>query len=1267
MAQPKAEYVHKYGDDPMTTLEYLFPCREVSCDQVLNEVLSANEEPDDSELTLLKPYESQYMAFMNAVNRFRVRLCFSIGAASCGLLYWQEAFVLNAFETPDPRGTAALYGLSFGLIVPTFTFGVLMTFVPWGRTRLERYPRCIQQAKGPIYPLVILLIPLFNVTRMRFAYSAVVGVFIVVVFFVVQLAAGPDATSSIVFTTLNYSMSVIGGMVSSYQKELLKRRNFTLGLNFSGTDDDASSRIHNPYYAKEVVCYRWTQAFRHADLERRFYRYWYLLDGNPYENPNAGILHADIYLSWRFAVAGMCLNQVVLVLQDVINLYKTPTHFVALGFRVGCIVPAYMILFGCMYYFCRAYAKGWMVSRVVASSSKRQMSVRDDLVGVHHGYTHTMQAITAVVILFHVYLTVNIGVMSVYFMGFLNATLVAHRSSFRLRFMYSSMLTMVACLAFLFGTRNVLSRQTHLEYMCYLGVVQILGMIVSYEEENLRRSFFIKKSLRALEFKAWLASLTRVQSWVRARMVRKANDARHRLKPPPLVPPASIIVANGHDVARRTGSTRVTPLAKFSLTVPLADIDINKNLRDLQGKLADIDINKNLRDLQGKLADVDINKNLRDLQGKLADVDLNKNLRDLQGRLNKNNEVVTSASSRMSKAGRFGLYSTCVSVLIAFGQVMFFLAKQKAVTWQAALNEIYDANHDKHDDTLTFTSTSFVSKQHNLHKRVFVQKQFELCMASVKMDPNLLFFEACAYYFYYEVRFLDAYRIAGSDDDGDIHNGISGPSELVLYWLSFGLIVPTFGLGVVATFVPWGRRRLERYPRCVQQAKGPIYALVILLIPLFNVTRMRFAYSAVVGWAIVVTYSVVEIAAGPDTASKTVFTTLNYSMSVVAGMVSSYQKVAPHSMHSMAMTTTNFIALFTTGVCLNQGVLLLQDVTNLYGTPTQLVALTCRLGCVIPAYMCLFASMYYLSRTYTTKWVESGRIKASPTLCMRTAHQARHSRRQPPSVFGVVRKRVKAATTSVAKAAQRRILNMRAGYTHTMQFITFVVVFIHIGLLGTGTLVYVIALQFGRRDIYSVYFQGLLNATMLAHRSSFRLRFVLSASVTVLTCLIFLLAAQTVLPRRVHLEYSAYLCVVQMLGMIVSYEEENLRRSFFIKKSLRALEFRANFRVRVCVSAWIRSRMLQLAIRAKSGSQDVGRGDSSEHNRETQGTTTIPTTDVLADKKLRDLQTRLNRKHVVITNIRPRFSQASKYAVYTTCGNLCVALCQAIYYLVAEK
>ncbi|ETW02103.1 hypothetical protein H310_05706 [Aphanomyces invadans] len=739
--------------------------KEVSWEHVLAEVLRANEEPDNTDLTVLtavrrakervyvqsqfqrcqeqvrmdpnllffsEPYEKQYMAFMNVVNRFRVRLCFSIGASACGLLYWHEAFVLKAFAASstgiDENAQAALYVVCFGVIVPTFALGVLMSFIPWGRDRLESIAsivyvvvamalitkKCIQQAKGPIYPLVILLIPLFNVTRMRFAYTSVVGAFIVVVFFIVQLAAGPDPTSTVVFTTLNYSMSVIGGMVSSYQKELLKRRNFTLGLNFSGAEDDASSRIHSPYYAKEVVCYRWTQAFRHADLERRFYRYWYLIDGSPYENPNAGVLHSGVYLGWRFAAAGMCLNQVVLVLQDVINLYKTSTHYIALGFRVGCIIPAYMILFGCMYYFCRAYAKGWIAHRMLAPPSRGATPpsttvsiavrsrasiqhhaslavnrVHNDLVGVHHGYTHTMQAITAAVILFHVYLTgtlvyviaVNIGVKGVYFMGFLNATLVAHRSSFRLRFVYSSVLTMVACLAFLFGTRNVLPRQTHLEYTCYLGVVQILGMIVSYEEENLRRSFFLKKSLRALEFKAWLNSVLRVQSWVRARMIRKTRDAKCRLKAPREAIPEDNVEEPSRVATRastnevptspvsaidmRTASSRVIPVGKFSLpnlAAPLADMDLNKNLRDLQSKLADVDLNKNLRDLQSKLA---------------VDVDLNKNLRDLQGKLNKNNEVVTNASSRMSKASRFGMYSTCVSVLIAFGQVMFFLAKQK--------------------------------------------------------------------------------------------------------------------------------------------------------------------------------------------------------------------------------------------------------------------------------------------------------------------------------------------------------------------------------------------------------------------------------------------------------------------------------------------------------------------------------------------------------------------------------------------------------------
>ncbi|ETW02106.1 hypothetical protein, variant 2 [Aphanomyces invadans] len=710
--------------------------------------------------------------------------------------------------------------------------------------------------------------------------------------------------------------------------------------------------------------------------------------------------------------------------------------------------------------------------------------------------------------------------------------------------------------------------------------------------------------------------------------------------------------------------------------------------------------------------------------------------------------------------------------------------EHKAVTWQDALNEIYDANHDSHDRPLTFLLATY-----KLQERVYVQREFEQIMASVKMDPNLLFFEepheqhyvaflnrinrrrvqlcfsvgavACFYYFYYEVHFLNAYRLAARDDDADMDKTISGPSEIALYWLSFGLIVPTFGVGVAATFVPWGRRRLESIvtfvylvvaigliaKKCIQQAKGPIYALVILVIPLFNVTRMRFAYSAAVGWAIVIIYLTVEMAAGPDTSSKTVFTSLNYSMSVVAGMVSSYQKVRRPLFERRAnerpqelLKRRNFVLGLNysgspddvssrihspyyakevlcrrwtqafkhsdlerrfyrfwylldanayesvnagilhrtayaswryplTGVCLNQTVLVLQDVTNLYGTTTQLISLAFRLGCIIPGYVFLFASMKYLSQLYTTKWVESGRIRAIPSLIMKSAHQSRHWRKQPRrGSFRWLQGTVKAMRKRLSKTIERYLLNMHRGYAPTVQYITSAVVLMHISLLGT--LVVLIAIHFGRRDIYSVYFQGLLNATMFSHRSTFRLRFAYSAPVTIATCLAFIAATYSVLPRRVHLEYATYLCIVQLLGMIVSYEEENLRRSFFIKKSLRALEFRANFQIRTMVSPWIRAKMVQLGRQAKDAVRDsADENRSVVHNPRPLPTT--PTQDsssnFLTDKNLRDLQSRLNRNHVVITNIRPRFSQASKYAVYTTCGNLCVALGQVVYFLVTNK
>ncbi|KAF0693198.1 Aste57867_15792 [Aphanomyces stellatus] len=690
----------------MRSAIYVF--KEVSWQAALDEVLQANQEPDNSYMTVMtaarlakerayiqsqfqkcqeqvsmdpnllffaEPYEAQYAAFMNAVNLFRVRLTFSMGAAATAFYFWYEASILHAYDPSNlitPVRCIALYGLTFGVIVPTFALGVLASFVPAARTRLESVAaivyavvalaliskKCVQKAPGAIFPLVILLIPLFNVTRMRFAVTCVVGWSIVGIFFVVQLAAGPDPTSRTVFTTLNYSMSIISGMISSYQKELFKRRNFTLGINFSGVSEDASSRIHSPYYKKEALCHPWTQAFKHADLERRFHRYWYLLDGSPYENPNAGILHRGVYLGLRYPLAGICLNQVVLVLQDVINLYGTDEQLIALAIRFCGIVPAYIGLVYAFYKLSHRFAAKWLALRsnhvrpeavvpaaattpddtrhpphVALTKSVTRIAVHSkslvqthathvvrsmdrDFVGTDHGYTHTIQLLTALVLLIHVYLTgtlvyviaINLGVKDVYFMGLLNAMMVAHRSSFRLRFVYSSTITVAASIGFLFGTRHVLPKRTLGEYMVYLAIVQVLGMIVSYEEENLRRSFFIKKSLRSLEFQAWLSRIVQLPVWIRETLRRKAREARHRLGMRTI---AAIPITAGR------------PMTLF--------------------------------------------------MDPLAELDLHKNLRGLQSRLNKGNKVVTNASARISQAGRLGVYATVVSVLIALGQVIFFL------------------------------------------------------------------------------------------------------------------------------------------------------------------------------------------------------------------------------------------------------------------------------------------------------------------------------------------------------------------------------------------------------------------------------------------------------------------------------------------------------------------------------------------------------------------------------------------------------------------
>ncbi|GLD94657.1 hypothetical protein PINS_up003281 [Pythium insidiosum] len=155
------------------------------------------------------------------------------------------------------------------------------------------------------------------------------------------------------------------------------------------------------------------------------------------------------------------------------------------------------------------------------------------------GYVRSTQVFSSIVIACHVacmgiiLLAVSTGSLQqkggkpkpVYYMGFLNAVLFAHRSGFRVRFIYATYTTFVVALGVIIAASS-LSPDYYLEYAGFVTVIFALSMMISYEEENLRRSFFVLKSLRTLEFEEWFSVVLRLQGWVRERFRKKLQEVR---------------------------------------------------------------------------------------------------------------------------------------------------------------------------------------------------------------------------------------------------------------------------------------------------------------------------------------------------------------------------------------------------------------------------------------------------------------------------------------------------------------------------------------------------------------------------------------------------------------------------------------------------------------------------------------------------------------------------------------------------------------------
>lgn len=581
-------------------------------------------------------YESNYLALAQSSSVFRVRVCFLLGLVGLTAFWvseWRgDKWAPSATVGRTKADETAIMALTFGVCLPLQLLALLATFTPLGKRYLENLTafvftvvagvmiakKPVEKVSGPVIPLLILLIPIFGITRMRYVKSCCIGWAIFFGYLVTMMAVRSrlpkpetfDDYTNISYQSINYGISVIGGMVSQYRQELLRRRNFCLQLPFSGTmDSGAVDELRAPKFSKRALMHAWSQKFRHPEVEDVFYRFWYLIDPFPYENPNSGSLHQGVFRTIRFAIWTLLLNQFVLLLQD-IKFLKVKADAVvdahdfdyAMVLRFGVTVPLYISAAGFMYVLGRAFYQRWVKeaedaknaalmgdANVAVDVADKDAKVPNDgrhsTVSTEHGtmddgktaklqlvveaatikdktrdrvmdvliskggYVRSTQIFSSVVIACHVccmgilLLIVSTGANAdrieattgkapgkpkpVYYMGFLNAVLFAHRSGFRVRFVYATYTTFAVAVGIV-AAASSLSPDYYLEYMGYVLVIFVLGMMISYEEENLRRSFFVLKSIRTLEFEEWFAVVLRIQGWVKDHIRKRLHKVRSK-------------------------------------------------------------------------------------------------------------------------------------------------------------------------------------------------------------------------------------------------------------------------------------------------------------------------------------------------------------------------------------------------------------------------------------------------------------------------------------------------------------------------------------------------------------------------------------------------------------------------------------------------------------------------------------------------------------------------------------------------------------------
>ena len=415
--------------------------------------------------------------------------------------------------------------------------------------------------QGPILSLFVMFIPVFGITRLRFVSALSLASSMFLLYIVVVTSFGTEHWSVVSYQGFNYLAVIVGGAVAHYRQEVLRRRNYMLYLPVDASAPvrahDIFCEIKKPEFKKSHVLHRWTLKFKNQEIEDVFYRFWYLMDPHPFAHPNAGDLHAGAYRSIRYAVTGVICGQFLLALQDRQFIHDNSklapwVYDLSCGLRFGLVIPSYAASGLCMYFLGRRYYRQWQDQTVEeqdqvhtpcsSSLTHFELDIDDDAHPevVENGrlaplkwekggrasrfppqkipnYVRVMQIISAFIVFVHglamgVILislssdgeenTAEASAPATYYLGLLNAIVFTHRSGFRVRFRYATASSVVLSLVFL----SICAAVTPIwvpEYASYVCLTVILGMMFSYEEETLRRTFFMRKAVRIHEFNQW--------------------------------------------------------------------------------------------------------------------------------------------------------------------------------------------------------------------------------------------------------------------------------------------------------------------------------------------------------------------------------------------------------------------------------------------------------------------------------------------------------------------------------------------------------------------------------------------------------------------------------------------------------------------------------------------------------------------------------------------------------------------------------------------